>query len=216
MSDHAGVIAAIQAGDVETLRILLEEHPALASARDESGVSVIMHALYRKQRDMVDLFLAAQPALDVFEAASLGQGERLAQLLEQNPQSARLSSVDGFTPLHFACFFSQPQIASLLLQHGVDVNAVAQNATKVTPLHSAAAARNLPIVTLLLTHGASPNVRQYGGWTPLHSAAQHGDKGMVEALLKHGADRAPQSDDGTTPADLARKHGHDQIVNLLG
>ena len=78
---------------------------------------------------------------------------------EQDPQSAKLCSVDGFTPLHFACFFSQPQTAALLLEHGADGNAVAQNAMKVTPLHSATAARNLPIVTLLLTHGASPNVR---------------------------------------------------------
>ncbi len=124
-------------------------------------------------------------------------------------------SADGFTPLHFACFFAQQEMASFLLQHSADPNAVARNPMKVAPLHSATAARNLPIVTILLTHGASPDVQQQQGWTPLHSAAQHGDRAMAELLLKHGANRFVASDDGVTPAALATKNGHAEIAKLL-
>jgi len=215
VSDATGVIAAIQAGDVETLRILLAENPALAASRDEAGVSALMHALYRRQQGMAALLLAAKPALDIFEAASLGEVWRLEELLRENPHIAGEYSPDGFTTLHFACFFTRPEAAAYLLQHGVDVNAVAQNAMRVTPLHSAASARNLPIVTLLLEHGADANARQQKGWTALHSAAQHGDRTMIELLLLHGADRAVKSDDGVSCTDLARKNGVEEIVALL-
>jgi ankyrin repeat protein len=216
VNNHPEVIAAIQAGDLESLRALLAETPVRALARDEAGVSAIMHALYRRRADMVDLLLAARPELDIFEAASLGRVERAAELLQHDANLANAWSPDGFTALHFACFFAQHEMSPFLLQHDADPNAVARNLMKVTPLHSAAAARNLPIVTILLTHGASPNVHQQQGWTPLHSAAQHGDRAMTELLLKHGADRFATSDDGVTPAALAAKSGHAEIAKLLG
>ena len=214
MSNHPGVMAAIQAGDVESLRILLTEDAARAAARDEAGVSAIMHALYRRRQEMAELLAASAPELDIFEAASLGRAARVNELLEDTELAAAWSS-DGFTPLHFACFFGQEQVVELLLECGADPNPVARNPMKVVPLHSAAAARNLPIVTALLDHGALPNVRQHGGWTPLHSAAQHGDRTMVEQLLKHGADHRAKNDDGATPTDLAEKHGHAEIAELL-
>lgn len=215
MSDHPEVVAAIQAGDVESLRILLTEDPSRSSARDEAGISAIMHALYRRRSDMVDLLLAAGPHLDIFEACSLGRGQVAGELLDQHPGLASEWSADGFTALHFACFFAHPEIAAALLARGADPNAAALNPMKVTPLHSAAAARHLPMLTLLLAQGASPNVHQQGGWTPLHSAAQQGDKAMAELLLQHGADRSARSEDGTTAAEMAQKSGHDEIAKLL-
>lgn len=213
---HPEVVAAIQAGDRESLRILLAEEPSRASARDEAGVSAILHALYRRRQDLVDLLLVARPELDIFEAASLGRADRAAELLLQDANLAAAFSCDGFTALHFACFFAQPEMTAWLLDHGADPNAVARNPMKVTPLHSAAAARHLPILTILLARGASPNVHQQQGWTPLHSAAQHGDRAMAELLLKHSADRAATSDDGTTAAALATKSGHAELAALLG
>ena len=216
MSHPTGVMTAVQAGDVESLRILLAEDAARAAARDESGVSAIMHALYRQRRDMADILAASHGGLDIFEATSIGQLDRVLALLQANPDLASTCSADGFTPLHFACFFAQEKMVEPLLRHGADTNAVARNPMKVAPLHSAVAARNLAIVTALLAHGASPNVRQQGGWTPLHSAAQHGDRAMVEILLKHSADRAAKSEDGQTAADLARQQGHQEVAALLG
>jgi uncharacterized protein len=216
MSHQAEAIAAIQAGDIEALRRLLAEDQSLAAARDASGVSAIMQALYRRRQDMVEELLAAGAKLDFFEAASLGRGERVRELLENDRWLVIGWSADGFTALHFACFFSEEEMAKLLLASGAEVNAVARNAMKVRPLHSAAASRNVTLVRILLEHGASPNVSQQGGWTPLHSAAQHGDEAMIEQLMKHGAQLSAKSDDGSTAADIARKNGFAKIAERLG
>jgi ankyrin repeat protein len=210
-----GITDLVQAGDVEGLRAVLAQDPTLASARDRSGVSAIMFALYQNRKDMLELLLAVAPEIDIFEATSTGRIERVDELLRHNPGLATQWSADGFTPLHFACFFGQEAIALLLLQHGADVAAVSRNPMQVTPLHSAAATRNLSIARSLLSYGAQPNARQQQGWTALHAAAQHGDRALAELLLKHGADRTLANDDGVTPAALARQRGHAELAELL-
>jgi uncharacterized protein len=215
MHPPSAIFAAIESNDAAKLRALLAADSSLASARDASGVSAIMQVLYRRQQETLDLLLAASPELDIFEAAAAGRKERVAELLQRNPALAKSWSADGFTPLHFACFFGRDEIVSLLLQHGAEVAAVSRNPMQVMPLHSAAAAHSLAIVHLLLKHGAPLNSRQQQGWTALHSAAQNGDEAMVKLLLHHGADRTAANDDGTTPAALAAKSGHPHIAHLL-
>ena len=215
MDEAAEVIQAVQSGDAERLRALLAKAPSLAAARDPQGVSAIMHALYRRRKDLLDLLLAARPNLDIFEATSAGDRERVAELLRQDSGLARAWSADGFTALHFAAFFGQEANAVQLLQHGADVSAQARNPMKVIPLHSAAAAHSVPLVRVLLEHGATPNARQEQGWAALHEAAQNGDRVMVELLLKHGADPSLANDAGTKAIDLATTKGHAEVAKLL-
>jgi ankyrin repeat protein len=215
MAAPSEVISAVQSGDIEHLRKLLASDPSLASARDESGVSALMHAFYRRQQAAADLLLNALSQLDIFEATAAGKAKKVSEILDSDPEAAKRWSADGFTALHFAAFFSRPEIARNLIRHGADVAAVARNAMKVAPLHSAAAAHSTEIVGILLENDAPPNVPQEGGWVPLHEAAQIGDKQMVEVLLRHGADPQIRNKDGKTPADLAQSKGHEEIVRLL-
>jgi ankyrin repeat protein len=204
----------LQAGDADGLRRILDEDPGSAEARDANGVSLLMHSLYRGRRDLADTIADKKKVLDIFEAASLG---RLAPLQEiaRNPAVVNSRSRDGFTALHFAGFFGQPESARVLIEAGAAVDAVAANPMAVMPLHSAASARNLETVRLLLNHGAPPNARQHGGWAPIHAAAQNGDRAMVELLLRHGADPKLANDEGKTPAMVAREKGHAEVAALL-
>lgn len=205
----------LQAGDADGLRRILEQDPAHAAARDSSGVSLLMHSLYRGRRDLAELIASRKEALDIFEAAALGRLDRLKQCLPDARSAVNSRSKDGFTALHFACFFGQPDAASLLLERGAAVDAVAANPTEVMPLHSAASSRNLEAARLLLERGAPVNARQQAGWVPIHAAAQNGDRPMVELLLQHGADPKLVNDQGRTSAMVAREKGHAEIASLL-
>src|SRR5205807_4864507 len=178
MADSRHGFELLRAGDADGLRRLLEQDPALTEARDSTGVSLLMHSLYRGRRDLAELIASKKKALDIFEATALGRVDRLKQCLRDDPPAIDSCSKDGFTALHFACFFGQPEAARRLIESGAAVDAVAANPTKVMPLHSAASARNLEAARLLLEHGAPVNARQQAGWVPLHAAAQHGDRPM--------------------------------------
>jgi len=199
--------------DFDGLRRLIEADPACAQARDANGVSLVMQLIYRGRRDLAEL-IAQKRAIDIFEAASLGRLDRLREAANDSG-ALNARSADGFTALHFACFFGKPESARLLIESGAAVDAVAGNPMAVMPLHSAASARNLEASRLLLEHGAPVNARQAGGWAPIHAAAQNGDRAMVELLLRHGADPKLGSDEGKTPAMVAREKGHREIAALL-
>src|SRR5260221_12847779 len=205
----------LQADDADGLRRLREQAPAWSEARDSTGVSRLMHSLYRARRDLAELIASQKSALDIFEAASLGRLDRLKQGLRDDASAINSRSKDGFTALHFACFFGQPEAARLLIEGGAAVDAVAANPTKVMPLHSPASAPNLRAARLLLEHGAPVNARQQAGWVPLHAAAQNGDRPMVELLLKHHADPKLANDAGKTSAMVAREKGLEEIATLL-
>ncbi|HEY7098731.1 MAG TPA: ankyrin repeat domain-containing protein [Terriglobales bacterium] len=215
MDDRSRIIAAVQSGKADELRALLAKDPSLAAAANEQGVSAIMLALYHHQAEALKLLAAVHPDLNLFESAATGDVSRLRLLLDESPASISSYSADGFTALHFACFFAREAAAVLLLERGADVAAVAQNSMRVMPLHSAAAARNVAVVRALLDHGAPANARQQGGWTSLHAAAQHGDREIAELLLKHGADRKLMNDEGITASALAEKNGHKALAELL-
>lgn len=213
--DAAALFEAIDAGDVARVRELLREDRSLAEARDDDGVSAVLHARYRGRTEAVEAVLEARPELDVFDAAGLGDAGRLRELLDENASLVSAWSPDGFTSLHLACFFDRPEAVELLLERGADVSAVARSPLGVTPLHSAAAGGRARIVGSLLERGADPNARQPGGFVALHAAAQNGDAEMAELLLAHGADAGARTEDGRAAADLAAEAGHGELAERL-
>jgi ankyrin repeat protein len=153
-------------------------------------VSEIMQALYQGD-DKTARRLAETTELDVFEAASLGDVARLAELLGEDPALAETRSDDDFTALHYAAFFDGPDAARRLLEHGADVNAFADNELGVHPLNSAAAAGRRDVAAILLEHGADPNAQTGRGFTPLDAARENGDDDLAELLRSHGARDEP-------------------------
>ena len=118
---------AIAAGDEDVVQELVEDEPGLAERRNEAGLSPVLHALYNGRADLAERLLAANPALDVFDAAATGRTRGMEELIDAEPELARNWSSDGFTPLHYAAFFGQEDAAKLLLERGVEVEVVARN-----------------------------------------------------------------------------------------
>ena len=188
------LVAAIDAGDVATVRTLVDADPGLARARDDAGVSVLMRARYRWDDDLVVAIRSAGAPLDVFEAAAIRDDVRLSELLDADPAQGQAWSADGFTALHFAAFFGGGAGAQRLLDAGADPDAVSRNPMAVRPLHSAVAGNRARVALALIAAGAGVNVAQRHGWTPLHGAAEHGLADVVDALLAAGADPTATND----------------------
>jgi ankyrin repeat protein len=210
------IFEAIATGDLERVQKLVVGDPAVATARDEQGLSAVIQATYHGQVLIVDALLAADPELDVFEASAVGRTERVRELLEGDPDLVSSFSPDGFTPLHLAAFFGHVEIARLLIAGGADVGAVARNPMRVQPLHSAAATSQLEIARLLIEAGADVNEQQELGFTPLHAAAQNGDLELTRLLVEHGADPERATEDGRRAADFAGERAGKQLLALLG
>jgi ankyrin repeat protein len=206
---------AATAGDISTVRAMLHDDPSLARAKDENGVSVIMKATYYGKRDVVAALLESGVELDIFEAAATGRTARLRDLIADDPSLANIYSPDGFTPLGFAVFFSQPAIVKALLDAGADVNLPSRETMKVTPLASAVAAKQTDIARVLIANGANVNARAASGHIPLHEASANGNLELVKLLIDSGANVNAKTDDGKTPLDFAIEYKRDDVVDLL-
>jgi ankyrin repeat protein len=180
--------------------------------------SPLMQALYEGKTDEAMAIAEARTDLDVFEAAGMGDIDRLRTLLDADPSLANAWSDDGFTPLHFAAFFGHPEAAKLLADRGAGLEARSTNeqfALDATPLHSAAAAGERGVINVLLDAGADVNAVQHGGYTPLLEAAASGKAELADALLERGADPSAQLDDGRNAVDLATAGGHAELAGRL-
>jgi uncharacterized protein len=205
----------IDGGDVDGVRALLAEQPWLAAERDDEGVSPLLRARYRMDKALVEAVRAHVDRLNVFEAATFGDLDRVTELLAEDPALVDAMSGDGFTPLHLAAFFGQTDAVRLLLARGAAVDLNGTGWMTGTPLHAGASGSHADVVRVLLAAGADPNNRQRHGYTPLHAAAANGDLQSVELLLDAGADPTATNDAGETALTLAEREDDLVIVELL-
>ena len=206
---------AIRAGDREAVAALLDTDATLLGAKDEKGLGAYTAAKYSGRNDIAAMLLEKGVDLDVFAACMAGAKERVMELTGENPEIVKSYSHDGWTPLHLACFFGQPEVAEALIARGAEVRARSRNPMQNTPLHAAAAGRSKDAVRALLENGADVNARQEGGWTALHAASQNGDVEMVRLLIAGGADVQARAENQQNALDLALGKGHQAVVDVL-
>jgi ankyrin repeat protein len=168
------VVAAAEAGDLNTLRVLLDHDgdPDSKTHIVESGseASALMIASQMGHLDCVKLLL-----------------DRGAKL--------NLRTEHG-NALNFAAFSDRHEIARFLLDRGIDADVPGQRVssfrrkdTGLTPLiYACLSERNDPtLVKWLIERGADVNAKASSGETALSVARQRGNTKIVSALLTAGA-----------------------------
>ena len=213
------IFELVTAGDVGAVVACIASDPGAMRARNSQGLSPIQTAFFMGRHAVVDAPLAAEPELDAFEAAIVGDAGQLAARLDDDPGLLTAYSPDGWTLMHLAPWAGQPGTTRLLLERGADLTAESKNPLCNQPLNAAVAGPNAETrtacVQLLLEAGADVDNRQVNGNTPLHTAAHSGDSSTVDALLTYGADVGLRSDDGKSAADYARDGGHGKLAQRL-
>jgi uncharacterized protein len=215
MSEHKAFFEAIRSGDLAAVKSLVGTDASLASARNDSGVSGVLTAVYMGRGEIRDFLAASGAVLELPEATAVGNLARVRELIEKNHAQANSFSPDGFPVVALAAFLGHREIVEYLAAHGADINAVATNGSGYNALTGAVSSGHAAVVQWLLEHGANPNYRYSAGYSPLLTAAANGRLDIARLLLAHGADPHATTSDGKSALDLAIERNHPQVAALF-
>ena len=154
------IFEAAATGNIERVRTLLKENPALISAYSADG----------------------------WTALHLNFGHmEIAELLLNSGADVNAVSKNKFvaTPLQGAVVRKRLDLAQLLLAHGAKVNVRGEGGD--SPLHEAAGSGQIEFAKLLLAHGADVNAKDDDSKTPLTIALEYKQPEMAKFLRAHGA-----------------------------
>ena len=161
------VADALKAGDLAGARKLVDQHADVNTPQSD-GATALDWAVYRSDKEMVDLLLGAGA-------------------------NARAASREGSTPLWLASINGDAAIIAALLKAGADANEHLPLGR--TPLMAASRTGNVEAIQVLLDHGADVNAREtLRGTTPLMWAADEGHAAAIQLLIQRGADFKARSD----------------------
>ncbi|KAL3255903.1 hypothetical protein MRX96_046640 [Rhipicephalus microplus] len=150
-------------------------------------------------------------------AAAVGNGAVLSMLLRHSPEGEgadRLVDLQGFTPIHWACYGGHGPCLGTLLEH-TRTNKFYGNS--FSPLHCAAFHGSEFCIELLLNHFGKKLVqlRDKKQRTALHAAACDDSVLCLQTLVKEGADINAADCRGQTPLMMAAAHGSCKSIEAL-
>ncbi len=215
MSETQLFFDAIRAGDLAAVRALLDQDPALLTAKNEQSQSAVLFSIYNRQKEVRDLLLSRGVPLELHEAAAAGDVARVKELVEKDASLAKGFSPDGFPILALAAVFGQFEVTKYLHAKGGDVNAAATNGSGYNALTGAVTSGHTEIVKWLLENGADPNYRYANNYSPLLNAAANGHLEILQLLIAHGADLHAKTNDGKTALAFAEERKHGAVADYL-
>ncbi|HWY44736.1 MAG TPA: ankyrin repeat domain-containing protein [Candidatus Sulfotelmatobacter sp.] len=215
MSETQLFFDAIRAGDLAAVRALLDQDPALLTAKNAQSQSAVLFSIYNHQKEVRDLLLSRGVPLELHEAAAAGDVARVKELVEKDASLAKGFSPDGFPILALAAVFGQFEVTKYLHEKGGDVNAAATNGSGYNALTGAVTSGHTKIVKWLLENGADPNYRYANNYSPLLTAAANGHLEILKLLIAHGADLHAKTNDGKTALAFAEERKHGAVADYL-
>ncbi|KAI3667663.1 hypothetical protein L6452_42732 [Arctium lappa] len=240
VQDEHGLFTAVQFGDLELVRTLLERDPLLIQQTTVYDRHSALHiAAANGQIEIVSMLLEDRSVnpdclnrhkqTPLMLAAMHGKLNCVEKLIEARANILMFDSLNGRTCLHYAACYghsdcletilSAARISRVAASWGFSRFVNIRDGKGATPLHLAARQRRPQCVHLLLDSGAlvCASTGGYGllGSTPLHLAARGGSMDCIRELLAWGADRLQRDASGRIPYLVALKHKNDACAALL-
>jgi uncharacterized protein len=215
MSESKALFEAIRSGDLAAVKSHVGADPSLASAKNDSGVSAVLTAVYMGRQEIREYLIVSGALLELHDAAAVGDLARVRELVERHSAQANSISPDGFPVIALAAFLGHKEVVEYLAARGADIDAVASNGSGYNALTGAVTSGHTAVVQWLLEHGANANYRYSAGYSPLLTAAANGRLDIAKLLLAHGADPHATTNDGKSPLSLAQERNHPEVSALF-
>lgn len=152
-------------------------------------------------------------ALTIFDAAALGNTDRLVEWLDRQPEL--VNAVDGFdfAPIQHAAAAGHTDTVDILLARGAHVDS--HSSETRTPLALAAMNGHAETARFLVKSCADVRMKDDLDSTPLHEAASTKCPDLVELLLENGADPNARDGDTNMPLHLVTEEGPESVRLLI-
>jgi hypothetical protein len=179
---------AVERGSVETVSALLAASAKVAArTKIDPAVQYPDKEQYERVTEPGFVLSGQTP----FQELAERWNGKIAELLLKNGSHVDETDDNGWTALHWACKYGNPDAAKALLDLGANVNALSKHGN--TPLHNAThALAGFPapdVMRILLARGANRSAKNADGLTPL--AMLRRDVGYI---LQNAVDLEPRQD----------------------
>ncbi len=193
---------AIKAGDVETVRTLLQTNATVGVATNDLGEVPLPLAASRAHLEIVELLLAAKVPVD----ATAQGNSALHTVIFSGTANLYLENLSknagGVAPKELLDatmeLITNPQIRKVG-NRGLPMDLVALRQELMKRADPARTRRELKLVEMLLAAGANPDLPNLGGNTPLHFACTRPESDFLDVLLAKKANVLAQTRTGETP-----------------
>lgn len=182
-------------GDLEGVKALIGQDPALVDAKDKDGRTPLHWACRGVHLEIVrflvdrgaDCNAADNNEIVPLHSLAARNNTEAIELLLAKGALIDAKAYRGHTALHYAAMDDAADGAALLIERGADIES--RNGYQRTPLLLCARERGGPETTrVLIEAGADVNARDKFQSTPLELAAWRGKEEVIDMLLDAGAD----------------------------
>ena len=148
----------------------------------------------------------------VYDVARNGSLFEIKELVNNDADIINKTSKEGYSALTLACYYSNNDVATYLIQNVKDVNSKSGYGT---PLMAATVKKNKYLVKLLLENNANPNLTDQNNSTALHFSVIFNQEEIIELLMKFKANPNIKDNRGNTALDYAKITNNNKIIQLL-
>ncbi len=180
-------------------------------------------AIKEKRSDIVKLFIDSGMSPDTTFTAgkyqvpvifyAINSGDEMTFQVLLHSKADLLASVEGVSVLAKAAEKGTPEMISLIIKSGADINTEGYN--MITPLMTAIESDNNGAAWLFIQSGANVNAADIYGVTPLMRAVGKGNVDIVRELIKKGANVNAATKEGTKVYKFIGNKEREAVTVLL-